>query len=143
MSFCNGLNGKLRHAIASFDEFLEKHVDEVLNITTAVRNALKSPVGVLITDLIPGTWDDALRNLAIEGLSRAINTMSIVSKCEKCTSPQEKLDCYIAELKTYTNEKQDSDIFKVASIILGHIHGDQLPRRLYDLFVQTKVIADK
>jgi hypothetical protein len=143
MSFCAGLNAKLKHAINEFDDFLDQHIGPVLQITGAIRSALQSPIAVIITDLIPGQWDDNLRTLALKALDVAIGKLSVVSKCESCTTTQEKLECYIAELKTYMPDKQDADIFKLASLIIGDLHGNSLSRSMYDLFVQTKVVADK
>lgn len=141
--FCKPLKSKLRKALQAFDQYVQQHVDTALKITTALKDVLKSPVGDIITAIIPGDIDAVIRIKAIGILSTAVDALGIVKNCEACTDMNKKLQCFIDGIKTVDPALQNALLIKLASLLTAGLDDNKLADSLYDLYVQAKFVASK
>lgn len=70
----------LANLFTNLDEWIHEHVQPSIEMVERIKAIVSSPVGDLITALIPGDWDDKLRQMAIANLTRAIDAMHITSE---------------------------------------------------------------
>lgn len=88
----------LANLFTNLDEWIHEHVQPSIEMVERIKAIVASPVGDLITALIPGDWDDKLRQMAIANLTRAIDAMHITSEISSepdWTSKAAKLLAYL------------------------------------------------
>jgi hypothetical protein len=141
--FCNKFMTKVREIFRKFDQYVREHVGTALFITTNIRALLDSPWGVLITDLIPGEADELARKKIVEALDKSIGYLQIVDTCGQLENTQQKLNCFLAELKKLNPAIQEAVLFKLASLLASELDGDRFKRHLYDTWVQGQFAASK
>ncbi len=141
--FCNKMRNQLKSLLSEFDSFVDNHIDVALKVTTAIKNALASPVADIITALIPGEIDNALRIQLLNALGKVVEALTIVEECKKYDNLNEKLACFIAQLKERNPELQDAILQKIASLLAFHLDGQRLKQNLYDLYTQAKYTSLK
>jgi hypothetical protein len=140
---CTKFKGKLRSLLSEFDTFVDGHIDTALEITTALKNALSSPVAVIITDIIPGDIDDTIREELVTALGKAIEALTIADACKQYTDLNDKLNCFVQQLKLADPNLQDAILQKLASLVAGLLDGGRLKQSLYDLYTQAKYAVTK
>ena len=69
----------------NLDEWIEQHVQPSIETVQRIKACVASPVGDLITALIPGDLDDKIRDCLLRNLSRAIDAMHVTH--EIATAP--------------------------------------------------------
>jgi hypothetical protein len=141
--FCTKMRQRIRHVMQQFDAYVDAHAETALQITTALKHALESPVADMVTLLIPGTADDALKQHLQQALVRVTDTLLVLSKCSKEHDMNKKLQCLAGELLRQTPEVRDALLHKMASLLTGELDGNRLKQRLYDLYVQAKYTSMK
>jgi hypothetical protein len=141
--FCPTFKTNIKAALREFDTYVDAHIDTALSVTTAIKNLLTSPVADVLTAIIPGTLDDIIRTQLIKVLTKVITALSIVDSCKQFTDANEKLTCFIAQLKQHDPQLQDAILQKLASLLAGELDGNRLKQNLYDLFTQAKYTTVK
>ena len=136
--FCTKANAEIKAALNKFDAYVDAHVDTALKITSTMKSLLASPIGDVLTALIPGTADDVLRAKLVSGLSKVVDALSIVDACKQYTDLNDKLKCFMQQLAAKDPALQDALLFKIASLLVGALDGNQLQQSLYDLYTQAK-----
>jgi hypothetical protein len=135
---CNKLKSRLKSALKNFDRFIDAHVDTALQITTALKNILNSPVADVLSAILPGQLDGLIKNQLVDALDKAITALTIADTCKTCTDLNSKLACFVSEVKKLNPDLQNALLQKLASLISAHLHGQQLQQCLYDLYTQSK-----
>lgn len=67
----------LANLFTNLDEWIHEHVQPSIEMVERIKAVVASPVGDIITALIPGDWDDKLRQFAIDTLTKAIDAMHV------------------------------------------------------------------
>lgn len=141
--FCSKINSQVKAALRQFDNYIDAHVDTALKITTALKNILSSPVTDIVTALIPGQLDTAIKNQLLNALNKAVDALTIVDNCKQYTDLNEKLKCFVEQVKQRDPQLQDAILQKLASLISGQLDGNRLKQYLYDLYTQAKYAVAK
>ena len=139
--FCAKIKSQLKSLLREFDNYVDEHIDTALKITTALKNALSSPAADILTAIIPGEIDNVIRQELITGLGKALEALTIVDNCRQYTDMNDKLGCFVQQLKLRDPQLQDAVLLKLASLLTGYMDGGRLKQNLYDLYTQAKYAA--
>ncbi|PQJ12131.1 hypothetical protein CJD36_010115 [Flavipsychrobacter stenotrophus] len=134
---------QIRLLLQQFDSYLEKNVDTALQITTAIKQFLESPVADILTAIIPGSVDDIIRRQLIYALDKSVEALAIAEHCKQYTDIEEKLKCFVSQLQQRGPDMQDALLQKLASLLAGTLDGNRLKQSVYDLFTQVKYTTAK
>ena len=141
--FCTKMKNQVRILLKEFDSYIDAHIDTALQIATGIKNLLASPVADIVTDIIPGNIDDAVRTQLLLALDKAIQALTIADTCKQCLDINDKLKCFVQQLKQHDPQLQDALLQKLASLVAGHLDGLRLKQYLYDLYTQAKYSTTK
>ena len=128
--FCTSLKNKIRALLRQFDTFIDAHIDTALQITTAIKSILASPVADILTAIIPGDVDSAIRAQLLAALTKAIEALTIADSCKQYTDPADKVKCFITQLQQRDPQLQDAVLQKLASLLTGELDGQRLKQSL-------------
>ncbi|MBC9915021.1 hypothetical protein [Chitinophaga varians] len=134
---------KIKWALQQFDEHIDEYATEALRITKAVKRALESPLADVLETIIPGDTDTLLKNKILQALETGIHTLSIVQTCQQQPTVEEKLICFVTELRKTSPALQEAILQKLQSIVLRELDGNTKKQHLYDLFSQAKYSSVK
>jgi hypothetical protein len=141
--FCTTIKGKLKSLLRQFDNYVDTHIDRALAVTTGLKNMLSSPVADIITAVIPGDLDSVIRRQLIAALSKAVEALLIAENCRHYADLNDKLSCFIEQLKLRDPLLQDALLHKLASLLTSRLDGQRMKQSLYDLYTQAKYTAAK
>ena len=141
--FCMKMRSQLKALLKQFDEYIESHIDLALQITTGLKNVLSSPVTDIITAIIPGDLDNAIRQQLISALSKGVEALLIAEQCKQFPEINGRLDCFVQQLRLREPELQDALLQKLASLLTSRLDGQRLKQSLYDLYTQAKYSTGK
>jgi len=139
--FCTNANAEIKSALKQFDQYVNTHVETALQITTALKYMLSSPVADIITAIIPGTIDDVLRTQLLNALNKITEALSIVDSCKQFTDLNDKLKCFVQQLGQRDPQLQDAVLLKLSSLLAAELDGQKLKQSLYDLYTQAKYVT--
>ncbi len=140
---CSKLKSSYKMLLSQFDSYLDAHIETALAVTTAISNIIASPVGDIITAIIPGNVDDAIRKELIAALGTAVEALAIADSCKLYADLNDKLKCFLQQLQLRDPQLQQAILQKLASLLAGTLDGQRLAQSLYDLFTQAKYTASK
>jgi hypothetical protein len=140
--FCKKIRPGIKKLIDYIDDKLLRYSDVALDVTTAIRKALESWEAVKLVDLTPTTLDNHLRNVILEALDRAIITLSISQTCNVQTTPEERLACYVEELRKLRPALWKPLLMKLAQTTTAYADG-RYEKKVYDAIVQVEYTAKK
>lgn len=140
---CTKMRNRFKRVLQQFDKYVDEHIDTALQVTTALKQMLSSPVADVVTALIPGELDNLLRQRLLIALERAITILTITEQCKKYAGTKEKVYCFVEQLKAQSPELQDALLQKLASLMTSELDGNRLKQSLYDLYTQAKYAASK
>lgn len=133
--FENILENLLKKLVKDMPSRIKPLMAEALEISTRLRDWLKSPTADIIVAVFPGTWDDEARSTAITILQWAIDKIDIGLECGT------DFECWARELAKKKPAMQDALSIKLAQLITAKADGNQLPQSQYDWYVQGAVTA--
>jgi hypothetical protein len=136
--FCPNLKKQIRFALREFDAFVDAHITTALAVTRQMKAVLASPVTDIITAIIPGDIDEAIRKQLLVFLDKSVEALAIADTCRLHTDLNDKLKCFMQQLRLRDPELQDAILLKLASLIAGNLDGQRFRRHLYDLYTQAK-----
>ncbi len=142
MSLCKNFGRKVKALLRKVDAELERLGPVVLKITGGIKKALEGPAGDLLTMIIPGDLDNHLRENLVKHLTTAIDYLNIIDTCKDKTG-EEKVKCFIEELKKKSPKVRESLLIKLASIITSLMHSGNLRQNEYDTFIQLQYSLSK
>jgi hypothetical protein len=141
--FCTNMKSRLRTLLRKFDNYADTHIDIALKITDGLKKILSSPVADIITAAIPGNIDNIIKLQIVNALDKVIAALSIAENCKQYADVNDKLKCFLEQLKLRDPHLQDAILQKLASLLAGHLDGQRLKQSLYDLYTQAKYSAAK
>ena len=140
---CPKAGGKLRSALKQFDQYVDAHIETALKVTIALKNLLNSPAADILTTIIPGELDNVIRTQLLNATIKAVEVLTIADNCKQCTDPEEKLQCFVQQIKQRDPNLQDAILQKLASLLAAELDGQKLKQALYDLYTQAKYVTSK
>ena len=101
---------------------ISKYAQEAIEIVDKIKNALDSQVALIIVDIIPGTWDNVARDVAVKILTQLSDLLHQIN--------QSNVDDDV--------KKQASNAIysKMASKLIEAQDKEKLPENNYDLYCQ-------
>jgi hypothetical protein len=141
--FCTKIKTRLKGLLQQFDLYIDAHIDTALHITSALKRILSSPTADILTAIIPGTLDNIIQQQLISALDQALEALAIAEQCKQQTAINDKLSCFVQQLKQCEPQLQEATLQKLASLLAGHLDGQRLKQNLYDLYTQAKYSAAK
>lgn len=141
--FCTKIKSSIKTLLRKFDNYVDAHIETALKLTSALKDIIASPVGDIVTVIIPGDLDNRIRMQLIDALDKSIASLSIIESCKQQTELNEKLKCFVAQLQEHEPHLQEAILHKLASLVAGHLDGARLEQNLYDLYTQAKYSAGK
>ena len=140
---CPKAGGKIKTALKQFDQYVDAHIETALQITTALKNILASPVADIVTAIIPGNLDNTIRTQLLNATTKAVEVLTITDNCKQCTNAEEKLKCFVQQIQQRDPQLQDAILQKLASLLTAQLDGQRLKQALYDLYTQAKYVSNK
>ena len=137
----------IKNEVASWFSKIPQHLkpllDNALVITTAIKNALSSPIADIVTAIVPGTWDDELKAVILKYLTDIIPALTIMEECKGADTLEEMLQCWISHVKELPKDVQDAVLHKLGALLVAYQDGKQLEQNMYDLYFQGIYSANK
>jgi len=137
------LKSELKLLLHEFDNYVDTHTATALNITNELRKALSSPVADIIAALMPANIDSSLRQQILSALDKAAEALTIADNCKQYTDANDKLNCFIQQLRLRDPQLQDAVLQKLAGLLAGFLDGNRLKQSLYDLYTQAKYTVEQ
>lgn len=138
---------KLRDAIREFFGALPAKIKTIaaqsLQVTTAIKSILSNPVADVVTAIIPGDWDDALKATVLQAIEKALPYLQIVDNCKHHTNVEDMLKCWVAEVAKLPKHAQNAMLHKLASLLMAQMHNNELKQSLYDYYQQAYYSSQK
>lgn len=134
--FCK--NQPFKTLFRQIDDFLIRHAETALRITSTLKKWLSSDVAVILVNVIPSELDDKAREVAIKALDKAIQQLVFLDRLRSPDlTTEQKVLMAIDHLKTLPKAVQNTYLFKIASIIAKQLDKEQHESNVYDLTVQA------
>jgi hypothetical protein len=143
MGFCQSFGRKIKKLLNSVDEYVHENVDRAIRITNIIKGAIDSPVLMLLTKIIPGEQDEAVRLFISNALTAALDGLILTKECGGKATLQDKLLCFVNALRELHPDVREAVLFKLASLLSKHLTGTKLSQSQIDLLVQAKYVNTK
>lgn len=128
----------------NLNSWIKEHVRPSIDFVERFKNILNSPVADILTTLIPGDWDDKLRNKMIDNLTKALTILYGADAFADATTLEDKLLKIIQLIKTLTPAMQQAMLFKLASELSKVSSGSNVIKgHSIDLLTQTEYSKKK
>ena len=105
-------------------KFLENYAKPAILIVQGVRDLVKSDVIDIATKLLPGTWDDDLKEKAKAALDKALGVLQLSYDCLQKGTLTEKLFCFILNVKAISPAMRKAVYAKLASEVAKELSGE-------------------
>lgn len=138
--FCSGLNSTMRKFLNDVTPEIQDSVNHALTITGKIRDAVNSKTAIVITDIIPGTWDNDLRKTLSDGADIAIQKLDIISTCIQKSTLEEKVQCLVDSLVNVSDKSLNAYLIKLASLLVAHVDDNAKKESFYDTITQVASI---
>lgn len=133
--FCDSFRNSLKKFVKKMNNYLANNIDNALYITTMLKSFIASPACLLITDIIPGEWDNSLRFMSQLILEKALIALDLL-KAESGGLTKENLIRIMEDIKKLSKDNQNAILFKLASLITAAYDQNKMTKSEYDLAVQ-------
>ncbi len=131
-----GCGNKTRRKIAqitsAIDETVKTYAGYALSISTNIKAVIDSPLGDLVTQIIPGTWDDELRAKATDALVKTVDVLALTTDIANTKDLNQKLRMFVAGLSDKSKEFKESQLKKIADLIVAYMDEKKLASHMYE-----------
>lgn len=134
---------KLQHLLGIIPAKVKEYASQSLAITTSIKNFLSSPVADVITALIPGAWDDKLKETVLKALEEVLPYLTIVDTCKDQPDVVSMLNCWITEVRKQPVQVQNALLHKLASLLTAKLDNQELKQNQYDYYIQLLYSGNK
>ncbi len=141
--FCSKFRSKIKQLIRRIGEAVLENAALALNVTGGIKKFLQSPLGDILTVIIPGSVDDIVKARLIDALNYAIPLLEGFKNCNQESSIEEKLACLKVYLKSKYPHVADALLIKLAALITKYLDGHKLSQNEYDTAVQVQFSLNK
>lgn len=104
-------------------EVMEEDTAKAVAIVTNVKNALASPIAILVTDLIPGTLDNTIREQLVDGLPGLIAGLTFAEGVLKTSDKSAQLNALLSNIKFSDKPSLDALWHTLAARVLMIVSG--------------------
>ncbi|MES2773376.1 MAG: hypothetical protein V4722_04290 [Bacteroidota bacterium] len=141
--FCSKFRSKIKQLVRQIGEVVLENAALALSVTNAIKKFLSSPLGDILTAIIPGNVDDLIKARLVEALNYAIPLLEGFDTCSHESTVEEKLACLKIYLQGKYPDVADALLIKLAALITKFLDGHQLAQNQYDTAVQVQYSLNK
>lgn len=102
-------------------EIADTDLTAAITIVNNVRGALASPIAVLVTDLIPGTVDDTVREELVKDLPILLAALANIKSFVDTADKSAQLNDILAQIRLSPNMDMDAFLHGLAARVLTKI----------------------
>lgn len=139
----NLLREQWRNLFHTIPNKIREYASKSLEVTTALKNMLNSPVLDIVTALIPGTWDDAIRSAMVAALEKSLPYLQVVDKCKDAATLEEMVLCWLTEVRKMPQHVQNALLMKLAALLTAILDNNDLRQSHYDYYLQLLYSGNK
>lgn len=122
---------------------VEEYMTKAIEVGTLIRDALMSDDAILITQIIPGTWDDILRQKIIDILQKVLPELTIYNECAALTDPEQVIECILKNLKFSSDRARDLFIHDLVALITADLSDGKFTMQEILAVLELKYQFDK
>jgi hypothetical protein len=112
------------HIFSNVPNEIKDYAGEAIKIVQKIKEALESNTSLVIVDLIPGTWDNELREKAAKLLDEFLYVLGETQNASNYVSSDIQL------------RAKGMVLFGMASTLVAIQDGNKLPQNRYDTYTQ-------
>ncbi len=127
--------------IGNVDVWVKENVTPSIEFVEKLKSLLDNPVADILTAIIPGSWDDALKAKIIANLQKVLSILQVTADITSETDPAQQLLKLIEFLKTLSPALRNAYYFKIASELAKQFNGgkEDVAGHSVDLLTQLQV----
>lgn len=133
MSCGNKLKKKIAEISNKVDAAVREYAGYALSISTNIKKIIDSPLGDLVTQVIPGDWDDNLKAKAADALGKAVDALDYTNRIASTPLLEDKLKLFVAGLSDQSNEFKESQLKKTMDLVTKYMDGQRLKDHEYEM----------
>lgn len=137
MAICKKCQPKIKLLLKKIDDVLLKNIDKAQTLVSALKNIIDSDSAKIVTDIIPGEWDEELRLKAFTALEVALKSLGFISDLKE--GNLKTLIIVLRNSPTFKNALLAKITSKVTEILDGSRHKENF----YDLATQVQYSLSK
>ena len=141
-----GCGNKTKRKIAQITNAIDVTVREyagyALSISTNIKAMLDSPLANLVTQVIPGTWDDELKAKGTVALGKAIDDLCVSIKMAETPNLEDKLKLFTEWMAGESPEFKESQLKKIADLVVKYMDGAKLRDHEYEMVTAATYIVN-
>jgi hypothetical protein len=137
------LRQKVRSILNMADQVLIKNVDEAIMIANAVKRLVNLPATNIIVSITPTEMDNKLAVVLNRTMDEVIIILKLAEKCQDKENYQQRLKCFVEEIRLLHPHLQKAIYLKVAAIFLHKRTADDIKESTCDTLVQVRYWEEK
>jgi len=141
-----GCGNKTKRKIAQITNAVDAAVREyagyALSISTNIKAMLDSPLANLVTQVIPGTWDDELKAKGTVALGKAIDDLCVSIKMAETPNLEDKLKLFTEWMAGESKSFKESQFKKIADLVTGYMDEKKLASHFYEATTLATLLVE-
>ena len=122
-SFLTKIWKKIQSLFDGFPAELKESIHIGVLVTENIKNFVDSPAADILTALIPGTIDDAIKELLRAKLPVILTELKLADSCGSLTDPQEITKCAVKVLQQLDGDIKNAFLHNL-SILVAQVAAD-------------------
>ena len=124
-------------------DIVREYAGYALEISSNLKVMLDSPLGELVTAIIPGSWDDNLKAKGSSALGKAIDVLALTTDIANEPDLEKKLKMFTEALADKSPEFRESQLKKIMDLITKYMDGEKLKDHEYEAITMANFISVK
>lgn len=112
------LREKISKILDKADLFLYENIDEAIMVANAVKRLVNLPATTIIVSITPTDMDNRLAVAINKTLDEVLLLLKLADKCQDKDNYQQRLRCFVEEVRLAHPDMQAAIYMKVASLFL-------------------------
>ena len=105
----------LQMLFTNVESFTQKHILPSIEVVNNIKTVVESPVVDILTAIIPGTWDDAIKDFVRANIQKVLTLMNITADIASDPDPASQLAKLVEYLKNASAPMQAAIYKQLAS----------------------------
>lgn len=137
------LKEKVRKVLNMVDSTLYENIDEAITIANTVKRLVSLPVTTIIVTVTPNEFDNKLATILNKTMDEVLMVLKLAEQCQEKENYQQRLRCFVEQLRLANPELQAAIYLKLASLFLHKRTNGEVPVSTCDTLVQVKYWENK
>lgn len=122
-SFFHNILSKIADLFHKIEPDVKNAIHVGVVITDKINNYVQSPVADILTAIIPGELDDAIKAKVREALPKILGELKLADQCGQLTDPNEIVQCAINVLQQIEGDFRAAFLHDI-SILIAQVAAD-------------------